>query len=220
MVEKNMDFENLKEGAELTAGEVEILRKMVDGEIDFYLIVYDELYRKLFDYYCFQTAEMPYGTAKARTGDPIHWILERVRGILPVVLKEGDVFELTEEMVKKLEDMHSGKYYFGVWTVGAKGKLVANRLSRCGGIMNLKWEDGKMTNCKVLDDLGILYEASVFEEIPLADCPDTYLSYSEMIYKRLICEPKLTDNEKAHRMRIFDKIENIMGQLGMVFYRP
>jgi hypothetical protein len=33
----------------------------------------DNLYNVLFDHYC-NTNEMPYGTAKARTGDPYEWI--------------------------------------------------------------------------------------------------------------------------------------------------
>lgn len=37
----------------------------------------DEQFGKLFDYYC-NTGEMPYGVAKARTGDPHHWIIEQL----------------------------------------------------------------------------------------------------------------------------------------------
>jgi len=37
----------------------------------------EELYDDLFEYYAFTVAEMPYGTAKARTGDPFEWITER-----------------------------------------------------------------------------------------------------------------------------------------------
>lgn len=36
----------------------------------------EELYDDLYDYYC-STNEMPYGTAKARTGDPHEWITKR-----------------------------------------------------------------------------------------------------------------------------------------------
>ena len=35
----------------------------------------DGLYQKLFDYYLDQ---MPYGTAKARTGDPYEWISKQL----------------------------------------------------------------------------------------------------------------------------------------------
>ena len=37
----------------------------------------EELYDDLFEYYAFTVAEMPYGTAKARTGDPFEWITTR-----------------------------------------------------------------------------------------------------------------------------------------------
>lgn len=36
-----------------------------------------ELYESLFDWYASQ-GEMPYGTMKARTGDPVEWIDRRV----------------------------------------------------------------------------------------------------------------------------------------------
>jgi len=38
-------------------------------------------YEKLFEYFAFDTGEMPYGVAKARTGDPDDWILERLRSV-------------------------------------------------------------------------------------------------------------------------------------------
>lgn len=37
----------------------------------------DELNQKLFDFFC-DTDQMPYGTAKARDGDPYEWIQERL----------------------------------------------------------------------------------------------------------------------------------------------
>jgi hypothetical protein len=38
---------------------------------------YEDLFEKLFWFYC-DANEMPYGTAKATTGDPYQWIEERV----------------------------------------------------------------------------------------------------------------------------------------------
>ncbi len=35
-------------------------------------------YEKLYEYFAFEACEMPYGTAKARDGDPDTWILERL----------------------------------------------------------------------------------------------------------------------------------------------
>jgi hypothetical protein len=37
----------------------------------------EELYDDLYEYYAFTIAEMPYGTAKARDGDPLEWITQR-----------------------------------------------------------------------------------------------------------------------------------------------
>lgn len=36
------------------------------------------MYDKLYEYFAFTTCEMPYGTAKARDGDPDTWILEHL----------------------------------------------------------------------------------------------------------------------------------------------
>lgn len=38
-------------------------------------------YEKLFNHFAFETQEMPYGTAKARDGDPVVWILDRMNTI-------------------------------------------------------------------------------------------------------------------------------------------
>lgn len=45
--------------------DAETLESLMDGDI----------YQDLFDYW-YSTGEMPYGTAKARTGDPHLWIYE------------------------------------------------------------------------------------------------------------------------------------------------
>jgi hypothetical protein len=51
--------------------EAEIERFIEYGELS------DELYDKLFEYYV-NSGDMPYGTAKARDGDPYQWICDTV----------------------------------------------------------------------------------------------------------------------------------------------
>ncbi len=41
----------------------------------------DELYERCFEHYC-NNGEMPYGTAKARTGDPYEWVLEKLEVLI------------------------------------------------------------------------------------------------------------------------------------------
>lgn len=41
----------------------------------------ESTFEKLFEYYCNQN-EIPYGVAKARTGDPYDWILNRVELVM------------------------------------------------------------------------------------------------------------------------------------------
>lgn len=57
----------------LTVREYRELKRCMHGELELYYC--NSLYDKLCDYY---RAEMPYGTAKARTGDPDCWIMDRV----------------------------------------------------------------------------------------------------------------------------------------------
>ena len=51
------------------------LARVLDGRGD--LMGTGELYTKLYNYF---VGEMPYGTAKARTGDPDEWIINRLTG--------------------------------------------------------------------------------------------------------------------------------------------
>jgi len=37
----------------------------------------EELYDDMYEYYAFTINAMPYGTAKARDGDPYEWVTER-----------------------------------------------------------------------------------------------------------------------------------------------
>lgn len=60
----------------LTEKERDHLRVWLSGS---YMDVLDPLvYDKLFDYF---SDEMPYGTQKARDGDPYAWIHDRLQGI-------------------------------------------------------------------------------------------------------------------------------------------
>jgi hypothetical protein len=49
--------------------------------IDFNREVNEELYDKLYNHFC-QNSEMPYGVAKARTGDPSEWIAQHMHEVL------------------------------------------------------------------------------------------------------------------------------------------
>ncbi len=48
------------------------LKMCLKGDKDL-MLDFPDLYERLYDYY---SVDMPYGTAKARTGDPDAWILE------------------------------------------------------------------------------------------------------------------------------------------------
>ena len=63
--------------AGLDSTEIRKMPSYIDGglEDDFF---YSTAYNKLYEYFAFETGEMPYGTAKARDGDPDLWILEEL----------------------------------------------------------------------------------------------------------------------------------------------
>jgi hypothetical protein len=63
---------SLYENAGLTPTEVQLMAEYLDFNDGFYC---SSSYEKLYNYFC-QSGEMPYGIAKARTGDPDLWILE------------------------------------------------------------------------------------------------------------------------------------------------
>ena len=69
-----------------------------NGDLD------DDLYHALYDYYS-DNGEMPYGTMKARTGDPYNWISDRLADELGVtesnsgmIMPEADVLNTFEVM--------------------------------------------------------------------------------------------------------------------------
>ena len=61
--------------AGLTLAEVALMPAYIANEVEFYG---STAYEKLYKYFAFDTGEMPYGTAKARDGDPDWWIIERL----------------------------------------------------------------------------------------------------------------------------------------------
>ena len=63
------------EAAGLTAEETAAMPAYIEGEEDFYdTPAFDRLY----EYFAFDTGEMPYGVMKARTECPDEWILDRL----------------------------------------------------------------------------------------------------------------------------------------------
>ena len=59
--------------AGLSSTEIDQMGAYIEGSLEFYG---SSAYDKLFEYFAFETGEMPYGTAKARDGEPDVWILD------------------------------------------------------------------------------------------------------------------------------------------------
>jgi hypothetical protein len=125
-VVKSLVREILQEGLEanklkqfLTSKEFNLVKDIVAGkkEID----DYDDLYQKLYGYW---QDEMPYGTQKARSGDPYEWIFQKLDSILEAQqsIKEDNPYDRikknTEDMNKKyskLKGMRIKDFTDQVW---------------------------------------------------------------------------------------------------------
>ena len=72
-------MQNILVEAGLTPQEIIVTKACVMNQEAAVADFYDTTaFEKLYEYFTFTTAEMPYGIAKARTGDPDVWILERL----------------------------------------------------------------------------------------------------------------------------------------------
>ena len=90
--------------------------------------------------------------------------------------------------------------------------------------MCIFWNNGKTTNCKILDALDILYETPDFDEIPLDDCCDELLGEQELVRKylrkKVVAAGYDTSHEKYTADVWLDLIISIMNELNIVFYEP
>ena len=71
----------------LDDSEIHQIKQWIGGVIE---DLDDALFEKLFQFYL-ESGEMPYGTAKARTGDPYHWMFDRMEE------EYGEKIQLSEE---------------------------------------------------------------------------------------------------------------------------
>ena len=70
-----MSLNEIYTEANLTQVERDNMPYYIDGSLDF---CFSTAYEKLFEYFAFEAVEMPYGVAKARTGCPDEWIIDRL----------------------------------------------------------------------------------------------------------------------------------------------
>ena len=88
------------------ASEVEMILKKYPDEHEKLkqgadIMDFQELYQELFSYYA-DSGEMPYGTMKARDGDPYQWVNDRLDdlGLVEAKLKAGDVLQFEDSGVE------------------------------------------------------------------------------------------------------------------------
>ena len=78
----SIEMQNILVDAGLTPQEIIVTKACVFEQENAVADFYDTTaYEKLYEYFTFTTALMPYGVAKARTGDPDVWILDYLAGV-------------------------------------------------------------------------------------------------------------------------------------------
>ena len=78
--DNKMTLMKIYNSANLTVAEIKQMSIWLSSDCGFEAdMFYDSsAYEKLYEYFAFEICEMPYGIAKARTGSPDDWILERL----------------------------------------------------------------------------------------------------------------------------------------------
>ena len=100
----------------------------IEGEDEFYG---SEAYDKLYEYFAFEACEMPYGTAKARDGDPDSWILDYLEAYASNLLtthssKGEKMSTLTLYCSSRNDETRTdGRGTTGAWRIG-KDRLEKN----------------------------------------------------------------------------------------------
>ena len=74
----NEELGEIYREAKLTAEDIRMMPAYIAGRAEFYDT---PAFEKLYEYFAFETAEMPYGVAKARTETPDVWILDYLEGM-------------------------------------------------------------------------------------------------------------------------------------------
>jgi len=77
----DLGAEKLMKAAGLTSQEIAQMWPFIKGTSDAWGFMETPMFEKLFDWFAFESPEddrMPYGTAKARTGVPDEWIIDRL----------------------------------------------------------------------------------------------------------------------------------------------
>ncbi len=73
-----MKNKEIFEAISLTPDEIVEVNGFIDGGDATFEFISTIVFEKLFEYFTTDTFEMPYGIAKARTGEPDVWILDRL----------------------------------------------------------------------------------------------------------------------------------------------
>jgi len=79
---KQLDAEKVMKSAGLSRDEIAQMWPFIKGTADQFDFMDSSMFQKLFDWFAFDGPQddlMPYGTAKARDGDPDQWILDRLQ---------------------------------------------------------------------------------------------------------------------------------------------
>ena len=97
--------DNLQIEMNLNEHEMEIIKGIIAGTVE--MDDYPDFIEKLFDHYL-NSGEMPYGVAKARTGDPYQWIADKLDQEFGHLVEAKEEMCSTECCGHKISDCHCG----------------------------------------------------------------------------------------------------------------
>ena len=136
----------------------------------------DDLYHALYDYYF---DDMPYGTKKARDGDPYEWISERLAdelGINEGMLDEVDFDSLNQMASHAVNTLGSGGADVAAAATGAAiGGLIGKGIEKTSNYFQKKKQDKAYDNLKQhsVGECNMTMEGDYCPEHGLAECGGT-----------------------------------------------
>lgn len=130
--------------------------------------------------------------------------------------KVGDRIKISKEIANKLREMPPYGHVYGS-EEGEEGTCFAQRLDRNSGQMAIKWDSGVKTNVYFLRKAGLNFEEPKFETLSIKECPEEFLSDTELVIKGLM-EIKGISEYQANQ--VVEKLYPAMNKYGIIFYRP
>ena len=134
---QKLAVEKVLERARLDREEMNVVFGVLDDRLDELDFFESSAYEKLFAYFAFsdrpgEQAEMPYEVAKARTGDPAHWILDYLQDLGQPPQQPGMAAEQKNRKITQAELLNIMKEEFKAVTEQAAQAMMVRGAKGAG----------------------------------------------------------------------------------------